>query len=46
MKKIIDIPDNIKPVLESKAREENRSLKNFIESILIKLVENIRLGEA
>lgn len=46
MKKIIDIPEEIKPILEQKAKDENRSLKNFIENILVKLSEKIRLGES
>lgn len=46
MKKIIDIPEEIKPILEQKAKEEKRSLKNFIENILVKLAKKIRLGES
>lgn len=40
MKKLIDIPDNIRWKLEELALKKKMSLKKFIEYVLAKLVKN------
>ena len=42
MKKIIDVPNEIRQELKILAVKSNKDLKNFIQDELVKLVQNSR----